>query len=376
MPINSDIAANDTDAAYLRQQYPTIANVLYWPELVAEFQKREAVAKEKKGISRKDATWAVGLFVLSTTLLQLAGSPLVDSAARLPGTLVAVSALFLLFAVILGKGLLFGRRKAAWLRERLCAERLRQLHFQFLLFHADKVVSARRMDQDALIADRSRTLGAVVRRLDDDGYIKKVRDDSGLEESDLLETRQASFGDVDPLAHSEFTRYWTESRFEWQAGYANSQLVEAPTSFALRGSLADRNRATETIEWIFTVLIAFLQLSAIGAQIVLFIRSTLFSSSDTQLFALFTQGILLLISIFAVLSVGLQSYRDGLSLPSDVGRNRVYASYTTKLLRKFRDVVDEADLKGQLRVMREMEDLAYFEMREFLIQHSKSRFSV
>ena len=64
-----------------------------------------------------------------------------------------------------------------------------------------------------------------------------------------------------------------------------------------------------------------------------------------------------------------------MGLSDDLSRNRVYASYTAKLVRDFRVAQEKGDGGGQIRIMQEMEDLAYFETREFLYTHSTARFS-
>lgn len=81
-------------------------------------------------------------------------------------------------------------------------------------------------------------------------------------------------------------------------------------------------------------------------------------------------------SILAILVVGLQAFKDGLGLTNDLSRNRVYASYTAKLLRDFVSAQRIPDRAAQVRIMQEMEDLAYFETREFLYTHSTARFSL
>ena len=80
-------------------------------------------------------------------------------------------------------------------------------------------------------------------------------------------------------------------------------------------------------------------------------------------------------SILAILVVGLRAFKDGLGLSDDLSRNRVYASYIAKLLRDFESAQKKGDRVAQVRIMQEMEDLAYFETREFLYTHSKARFS-
>lgn len=376
MSDNKDLAANANDPERLRLQYPKIAEYLHWPELVEEFTKHDALALAQKGTTRRSATATVLLYVLSAGFLQIAGSPLIDSNSVFPMILITLAALFFFAALYIMSGIPKGHQKDAWLYHRLIAERLRQLHFQFLLFHAGRVVSTSVSDRASVMRERKAALSRVIDRLEDRGYINSVIDDSGLAQSDLLDMHRAAFADVDTDALKELTLFWETERFGRQVAYTDKQTFMGANKLKFRdGTPAERNRTTEAIEWGALFLIIVLQFfSVITFGALLF--GNLFSTTASQIL---TYGVaqltLLLITLLALLNAGVQTYRDGLLLPPDVSRNRVYGSYCTKLSRKFNEVVAEGDLTGQLRVMREMEDLAYFETREFIIQHSKSRFS-
>ena len=89
-----------------------------------------------------------------------------------------------------------------------------------------------------------------------------------------------------------------------------------------------------------------------------------------------TEVFVLASSILAIVIVGLHAFRDGTAVTSDLIRYRHYRSH----LEYARSLFDEADraeetaavLKAALRV----EEAAYFELREFLIGHSKLKLSL
>ena len=117
-----------------------------------------------------------------------------------------------------------------------------------------------------------------------------------------------------------------------------------------------------SLEFIATVGIIALQCLAVAAQF--------FSTGSTVENAVF------LASILAVAIVGLQAYRDGMGLTEDLTRNRVYASYSAKLLRDYKKAIQTKSAPAEMRIMAEMEDLAFFETGEFLQTHSSARFSL
>lgn len=365
---NSDLGLNDGDEAYLRNQYPRIADHLIWPELQQAFLEHEVAAKSLKKGSRRRSFLAILLITLSLSATLIStSSPLegfVSSYPYLGDGLTAFAVILLIAALLLGKGILFGRKRDDWLTHRLISERLRQFYFQFLLAHLETICGTDIVERQRILNDRAQALERILRRLRTPAYRQIVRDDTALLEGLMIDIPDRKRGGVDEERYSEMKRFWEELRFAWQTEYSTGVLDRKSSAFPLFGSLADQEHTVNTLEFISTLGIVILQVLAVLSQLA-------FSTSSIQ-----TQTFVLGASLLAVCVVGLQAYKDGMGLTDDLLRNRAYAAYSAKLTRDFRAAEIKDDRQGELNAMREMECLAYFETREFLNTHSRARFSL
>lgn len=365
---NSDIGLNESDPAYFKQQYPNIAKFLIWPELCSKFKAHEVKATMLKTNSRRGSFTAIVAIVCSLGITLLTTSELMRPffvGRDLFQDSLAVVALVLLFvALLLGKGILFGRKRDRWLAHRITAERIRQFYFQYLLSSMEAICEGGILEQNAVIDNREAALDKVLRRVDAANYRQLLREDGALQEARLVDLRDAMLPTDGSKRSEEFKGFWEESRFDWQSGYAIGQLDRKASSFSLFGSLADQKATLASLEFGTTLGIIALQCGIVVMQF--------FVTPDTGSL----QISVLLTSFLAVLIVGLQAYEDGLNLNEDFSRNRTYASYTSKLFRDFKEARDQGDGRAQFRTMRELEDLAYFEMQQFLYTKSTARFSL
>lgn len=362
---NTDIGINADDDAYFRRQYPDISDFVIWPALRDAFTEHEDEAKALKTGSRRNSFLAITLIVLSLTLFLLNNSgfftDVTPNAVLI--TLRVVAVILLILAIFCGKGILFGRKRDQWLTHRVIAERIRQFHFQYLLSHAASICSGGAVQRNAVLRERDRALEKMLRRVDAPDYKQKVRDDGSLEEARLIPLDEADLRDDGSPRARQLKDFWTEMRFEWQSGYATGQLDRKSSSFLLFGSLADQKAALGTLEYTATLGIVVLQVAVAVIQFL--------TPPDWAL-----QLPVLVISLLAVAIVGLKAYEDGVNLSEDVSRNRTYAAYASKLLRDFKDARAKHDGQAEFRAMREMEDVAYFELQQFLHVHSAARFSL
>ncbi|MDJ0630067.1 MAG: hypothetical protein QNJ44_17555 [Rhodobacter sp.] len=365
---NSDIGMNEEDDSYLLRQYPAIADFLIWPELRSAFKTHETKAKALKTGSRRSSFAAIVAIVLSLCTTLVASSellrPFFTSYPDMKNVFAVLALVLLLAALMLGKGVLFGRKRDRWLAHRITAERIRQFYFQFLLANAGGICTAGVIERDALLAGRDDELERVLRRVDAQNYRQLVRDDGTLDEARLLDIRDTDLGDESSPSIVQLKKFWGEMRFDWQAGYAIGQLDRQASPFPIFGSLADQRASLNALEFAATLGIVALQCAVVVMQFVLPAGAPGLQIS------------ILLTSLFAIIVVGLQAYEDGLNITEDHSRNRTYASYTAKLFRDFKEARDSGDGMAQFRVMREMEDLAYFEMQQFLHAQSTARFSL
>lgn len=366
---NSDIAANAEDEQYVLSQYPLISDSLLWPELVQKFMFHERVANETKAASRRSSVYAIICVVFSLCATLISTSPIATNVSvllpRFSVILACLALILLVLAIGLGKGVLFGARRDQWLRNRLAAERLRHFYFQFLLNHRKWVCRGGELAITRLREKRAIALERVYKDITSDEYMQTVLDDSTLEESFLLERREV--GAAEQLQHErldELRRYWCEFRFEWQIKYATKQTMRKYSTFSLGETVAEKEHWVTRIEFASTLAIVVLQSVAIAGQL----------SGDAVDFLV--PAAVLATSIFAVFIVGLQAYKEGVGLSEDLSRYRMYSSYGSKLFRDWRASHLTDDLAFELRAMYELEDLSYFETREFLRSHRDARFSL
>lgn len=321
-----------------------------------------------KKSSRQRSFLAILFITLSLSATLIATSPplegFVASVPHLEDVLTAAATLLLIFAVLFGKGVLFGRKRDEWLMERLVAERIRQLYFQFLLASAEAICSTSFIERQRAFDDRQQTLERILRRLRTPAYRQTVRDDATLHEGLLLDIPEWKGGQIDNQRYAEFKLFWEELRFDWQTKYSTGELDRKASAFPLFGSLADQEHTVNTLEFIASLGIIVCQMLAVSSQI-------LWSESSSQ-----TQVFVLIASLLAIAVVGLQAYKEGMGLSSDLSRNRAYATYSAKLTRDFKAAGMQGDRQAELQAMKEMETLAYFETREFLNAHSRTQFSL
>lgn len=365
---NSDLGVNKNDEQYLRNQFPEIADHLIWPKLKHTFLEHEKKANALKAGSRRRSFLAIVLITLSLSATLISTSePFRDATTGYPSIgnlLTALAVILLIAALLIGKGILFGRKRDDWLKHRLISERIRHFYFQFLLVHVEEICSPSTVERRRILDLRAQALERALRKLNNTAYRQTVRDDTTLQESPLLEPLEWRGAAVDEERYQQMKRFWEELRFNWQTDYSTSALDRKATALPLFGSLADQEHTVSTLEFVATLGIVFFQLLAVISQ--------LFSGgSDTQ-----TQVLVLITGLLAISVVGLQAYRDGMGLTNDLLRNSAYATYSAKLTQDFKTAELKGDRRAEFHAMSEMETLAYFETREFLNAHSRAQFSL
>ena len=137
---NDDLLLDDANRRAEADRHHAIAGVLDFPELREVFVPIDKEANRAKKASQAWGFWAVVMALLSL----LGGSSEVvwgHLEEPWPVLIAGLCGLLGLSAVVVaGFGVLYGRRKRTWLRNRLRTERLRQLHFQAFPTHFSRIV--------------------------------------------------------------------------------------------------------------------------------------------------------------------------------------------------------------------------------------------
>ena len=362
---NDDLLLNEGSRRHAKAEFPLISHVLDNPELRADFEPIDQRAGAAKGRSQQAGLWAVVLAVLS--LVGAAAEPLWRDLPWPWPVVVAVGAGLLgLTAVLLaGFGVLYGKHKDRWLLNRLCTERLRQLHFQAFIWKLPEIAaSCTKADPHAVehfIEDRRTAVAAFVHWLTGqaDAELTAVLEPTGGARVWLYEA-----GHAPPPVPAGFNpeplfRAYRKLRFQEQLGYADHKLRRV--SFALAFSTAPLRNQRDTLRAVWML--------AFGALIALHIVLVVghFVGWHGAHHPLLHVGVVWL----ALVALGARTLEEGFGLSREIER---YEDYRAEVF-DTRERFDRATTpEGKLRAMVDMERMSFDEMRSFLRTGKESSF--
>jgi hypothetical protein len=364
---NSDLLIDEEDREFFTRHFPSYAPIFDWPELRALFESYDHVAATARKHSRRSGVIAVlaGLLRLGVA----ATVPLVDELSRgVPGTegttqavLGGVAAAFAILSVLIGyTQVLTGRQKSRWLINRFWAERTRQFHFQLIVNHLPAVIAAVN-DKDRLqewLAFRTTQLDQF-----NHDYLRGVEDKihhlelDEAEDSPWLNAEWERPGPV-PAASSELEvilKLMEQQRFGIQQRYAERKLRHGWHS-------------PETLaQWVLNLSDTFTAVLLL-ATIIAGIGSVLVLSRHASPLIHFIAGLIAAIASSTV--VAMRALKEGLLFSADAERYRWYLAAVRTLYRRF----ERGDLARKVFLLRELEHVAYQEMRRFILSCSQARF--
>ena len=142
---NDDLLLHEEDRKLALLKYPSIFHVLDHAELRQLFSKYDVPANRAKHTGLMAGILAIGL---GFGALGIAALELLSTENATYGLALAViSGLFGVLSFFIGSvGLLFAGRKRNWLRYRLMGERIRQFHFQTLVFRLPEILASLKDD--------------------------------------------------------------------------------------------------------------------------------------------------------------------------------------------------------------------------------------
>lgn len=363
---NDDLLFEGKQRAFIARRHPRAARILDWPELRAMFAAHDPEAARFRTRSRRLGLCAAGLGCLGLLLTALA--PLIAQSADggesaggslVPRLLGGLAALFAVAGGLAGyAGVLSGRSKWRWLTHRFWTERMRQLHFQMIVNNLPLAVRAM-ADEAALRQWRSlreRVLDHFVHRSMEPitETLQRLCEDLA-EDQPWLE--ESWIRGADPPEESseaaELFDLLRHQRFGIQRRY---------TSYKLKPGLRSprtRARALRGAADAMTVL-ALLLAAATGVALL----TGAAADSPALVLSLGLNGAL------AAIVVTLRVLEEGLQLRSETERYEWYLAAVEALERRYL----AADNSGKVAVLREMERLAYQELRWFTTSFSDARF--
>ena len=349
---NDDILLTKPARAVLGARHLQGLRVLDWPELRQLFAKYEAPANRHGARDRGLGLISVGLAVLGLSLAAFA--PLAVGAERWVGLAAAV--LTVSGSALTAFHWLDHHSKARWLGNRFWTERVRGLYFQAIVNNLDLVARAM-SDNNALgewKAVRASALAALPKPDDVTAQIARLA--GPIEEADVWVAPQWS-KPTPPPPPSEgldiLLPLLRSQRFDVQLAYVDRKLSDSLRTPGLRSQVVRRGS---------DVLPGVAVLAAAAGGILMAIGLT---PADVPV-ALF----LALAASATAMALALRVINDSLLLSDDANR---YAWYSAAVMRA-RNRFDAGDLGEKLAALRDMETVAYRDLREFVAAHWRARY--
>lgn len=361
---NDDLLFAEETHAFFAKHHSAALHVLDWPELRARFQIFDRVANAARRNSRRGGMQAA--LVGFASLAIGAVTPVVSFNAPTWSTVAlgAISAFLAVFASSWGYfQLLTGRRKSQWLTNRFWTERLRQLHFQFILNNLQLAVEMMRDPTKRAEWDRRRAEALdefelrIVRPVT--AAYKRMRDDVAEEEfwvTDAWQTRPSL-----PLPSPELDEIFdllNNQRFDIQRRFTNLKTSTGIFSPVTRSATV---RTTSDIMTLFTLIATLISGLLLTFGIPVEGEGSLPMKAVTASLALASATVILL-----------RVLNEGLQLSSEAERYGWYCAAVTALQGRF----SKGDVADKIDVLREMERLSYQEMRWFLNAFHDARFVI
>lgn len=365
---NDDLLLNDGQRDYFTKRHPRLARVFDWPELRRAFKEHERPAGQARRRSRRSGVFAVamGFAGLSLTAFTplfaklLSRSPLFLNDQDFPERLIGFLAAAL---IVVGsfegfRQALTGRSKRDWLINRYWTERIRQFHFQLIVNNPEMAAAAlgdeaaleawrmfRMGKLDDFLHNAAQMLAVALDRLEDDHAEEEVWVDHAWSAPPpgVPETRELG----------ELIEGMEKQRLGVQERYTELKLKSGPHSPQTRA------------EWLhglsdaFTAAILVVTV-AIGAIYV-------HGKEEPRLWLL---GMLGLAGTLTAAVIALRVLNEGLLLKTEAERYRWYLASVRSIRKRF----ENAGTEDRMRLLRELERLAYQEMRRFLITFKEARF--
>ena len=349
---NDDILLTKPARAVLGQRHLQGLRVLDWPELRQLFARYESPANKHARRDRGLGLISVGMAVLGMMLAAFA--PMAAGFERWLG--LAAAALTLTGAGLTAFHWLDATSKARWLGNRFWTERVRGLYFQAIVNNLELVAQAM-IDNNALRewkAVRARALEALPKP--DDVAAQIARLAGTVEEADVW-VDAAWTKSAPPPEPSEglevLLPLLRSQRFDVQLAYVDRKLSD---------SLRTPGRRSEVVRKGSEILPAMAVLSAAAAGILMAVGLT---PADV-----FVRLALAVAASSAAVALALRVINDSLLLSDDASR---YAWYSAAVMRA-RGRFDAGDLGEKLAALRDMETVAYRDLREFVAAHWRARY--
>jgi hypothetical protein len=365
---NDDLLLAEQDRKLAARKYPTILHVLDHPELRQLFLEYDAPANRAKRNGRIAGFLAIAFGFIALAIAALEFPVMHQTSGRSPDlvrlALAISSAGCGIISVLIGSiGVLFARRKRQWLHNRLMGERIRQFHFQMLVFRLPDILMSLTDDaaKSAFLSKRKlwfdTFLARSVGRLDA-VFVEMIREENAAEPW-LHETRRQPAKIREGKELDALFGAYRELRILHQIGYANFKLQDDYRIFS-----AMPWRQAQVLSHISLISIVVLGVIDVGVLWEAFFPGSIWTA--------FAAGSINVITIWiALAALSVRAIEQGLQPEREVERYQQYRSSLRAVLDRFDRAQSGAE---KIQVMEDMERLSFDELRNFLITNERARF--
>jgi hypothetical protein len=360
---NDDLLLHEEDRKLALIKYPSIFHVLDHPELRQLFSKYDVPANRAKRTGLMAGIWAIafGFGALGIAALEL----LYSENTTYSVALAITSGLFGIISFLIGSvGVLFAGRKRNWLRSRLMGEKIRQFHFQMLVFRLPEILGSLKDDVSKALFISERNLwfetfkAQLIGKLDS-AFAAVIHEDESI--NPWLfgnSTKRATEMQEDKCLNPIFEAY-RELRIVHQLDFTNYKLQDDHRIV----SAMPRRQMAVISQLIFTWIL-LLVVMHVGV-----LAGALFPDSIFTVFH--SRGAIVVIIWLALAALATRAIEQGLQPEREIERYQQYRSGVRAILERYDEATSQS---AKIAIMREMERLAFDEMRNFLVTNERSSF--
>lgn len=351
---NDDICLSEESRAYIHETQPALLRVLDWPELRDEFNRHNTPGLAAK--KRNRLTGFIAIYGSAIGLMVAAIAPLFPETKLL----WIASEILLATGVVLGAfHFWLAKHKSRWLGHRFWTERLRQLYFQFLIANID--LAAKAIDEsdakEEYDAARKQALKVLLQQKKDTSHLLEELVSDVAETSPWIDVKWRS--QAKNLSKTKNTELLL-SILERQRIGVQEEYVQKKIRAGFHSPISRANFLASTAD-----LCTFLVV-ALG-----FVAGYLFFQHDLGAANVWVK---LCLASSAVLSAAILLLRildEALCLRISSERYKWYLAATRDVRARFQGT-NKANEK--VRILKEMEQISYQELRRFIACHKAARF--
>jgi hypothetical protein len=365
---NSDLLVDEEDRGFFSRHYPAFAPIFDWPELRALFLSYNAIAANARTHSRRSGIFAIVCGFLSLVFAAIVplreefaegSSSVLDLRTR--AIMGGIAAAFAIVSMAIGyTQILKGKEKARWLTNRFWTERIRQFHFQLIINHLPLVVAAAKSqpDMEHWLAFRARELDTF--RQD---YLRGVEDKIHHLDVDEAEDQPWISEAWNETCHvppqsaelDALLKLFERQRFGIQQRYTERKLIAGWHSPETRAQWVSKlSDALTAVLLLATVIVGIGSIDALIEK----------TNPPYRIIA----GLVAAISSSSV--VAMRALKEGLLFSADAERYKWYLAAVNTLFHRY----EHADRSQKVHLLRELERVAYQEMRRFILSVKQARF--